>query len=323
RCSTDENNTLRYNSATLARNPRIGGDDLDGDAMAQPLLAGRHHDIARFDAFDDLDMTGFALAQAHLGLDRLAVDDPVDKDVGAARDDGAFRHRDDTADLRPLHGDAREQTGPQRPVLVGQPGADLQGAAVHVHHGIDGIDDAGEGAAGEGIDRHQGILADFDVRQEPLGNVEVELEGVDLLKIDDGGPDVDEGADRDRAQPDHAGKRRQDHVLAQAHTRKLERGAGALEGGPGLVARAFGDVAGLGKAHGALVVGLGQLEPRLLVGDFGARERVVELDQLVAQPDLFALLENDLGDPAGELGRDVHRFVGLQTADRADVGRHR
>src|SRR5262249_28129351 len=150
---------------------RIGRHDVDGDAVAQALLARRHDDVARFDAFDDLDMTGLAHTQVHLGLDRLTVDDPVDEDVGATRHDGAFRHRDDADDLRPLHGDAREQPGPQRPVVVGQAGADLQGAAVHVHHRIDGIDDAGEGAAGERIDRHQDVLADPDVRQEPLRDI--------------------------------------------------------------------------------------------------------------------------------------------------------
>ena len=109
-------------------------------------------------------------------------------------------------------------------------------------------------------------------------------------------------------------------MLREAHALQLQRGARRFVRGRGLVDRLLGDVAGAGELLGALVVGLGEIEARLGVGDLGLRQVVVELDQHVARVDGSALGEADRLNPAGDLGGDLHQLVGAQTADGTDVG---
>ena len=105
------------------RRPRVGPRRSRRGTVAQALLA-RRHDSRRLQALQDLDLSGLALAEPDLGLDGLAVLDPVDE-RSAPRGTMALSGTRTTFCLRrPLQDDAREQAGPQHAVGIGQAGAD-------------------------------------------------------------------------------------------------------------------------------------------------------------------------------------------------------
>ena len=100
---------------------------------------------------------------------------------------------------------------------------------------------------------------------------------------------------------------------------KLERCARNLE-----IRRRFVDgllrhVARARKLLGPIVVGSSEVITSLRIGDLGLCKRIIQLDQQVARIDGAALGEADLGDPPGDLGGDLHRLVGLQAADSANI----
>ena len=97
----------------------------------------------------------------------------------------------------------------------------------------------------------------------------------------------------------------------------LHRGGGGIALGDGLIEHRLRDGAGLDQLHLALVVEIGLVERRLVVGEIGFLDGRVELDQLLALLDVLAAVEEIVGDHAAELRRDVDAFDGDQRADGA------
>ena len=83
--------------------------------------------------------------------------------------------------------DAREQARAQHAVGIVDGGTQEDRAAGRVDQRIDGVDDAGEGPADEGVDLDRDVLARPDRGQQQLGHAEIDLEPVDDLEIDDVG----------------------------------------------------------------------------------------------------------------------------------------
>ena len=135
------------------------------------------------------------------------------------------------------------------------------------------------------------------------------------------------------AKAEPAGERRDDGLLRDDRLDMLHRRRGGIALGDGLIQHRLRDGAGLHQLHLALVIEIGLVERRLVVGEIGLLDRGVELDELLALLDVLTAVEVIVGDHAAELRRDVDAFDGDQRADGAqpvdpvfrlgDLGGHR
>ena len=152
-------------------------------AVAQLELAGSHHLSVGHNALQYLHLGAPALAELDLGLDSPPVVDAKYEVLAAPRHDGALRSQHDLAHLLAFDDDARKQSRAQGLVGIWQAGSELQRAAIDVDQWIDGIDLARERLTRHGIHGHIHALPDADRGQKQLGQLEIDLEYVDLLEV--------------------------------------------------------------------------------------------------------------------------------------------
>ncbi len=132
------------------------------------------------------------------------------------------------------------------------------------------------------------VLTGHDVGQVDLADAEIDFQQIDVDEIDEHLTDVDEVADADGAQTDHAVERREDARLIEPGARELQPCVVRFE----LRFRAIAhfDRRGLflDQQLGALVREFGNLAVGRFLRDFGGVHRIVERDQRRAFADLLA-----------------------------------
>ncbi|MNQ57704.1 hypothetical protein D3C85_718710 [compost metagenome] len=200
-------------------------------------------------------------------------------------------------------------------------------AGLGVDLGRDDTDRAGGDHALVGGDR--GGLAGAQGGQVGLGHLGVQLKTTVADHAEQLGSGVDDLALGDAAADDQARDGSLDLALGQTRAGFRQRGLGRGQIGPrgalvgqGRVQRGLAEEAAffqlLGAAQGGVVaggVGLGGLDPGLLLAQLGLQQGVVELDQDLALTDVgtFIDIDADGGQSAG-LGPDRHFFPGRDRA---------
>ena len=155
------------------------------------LLTGNDDDIALSQPLGDLDPA--RAADTHLDLYALrnfavlfrAVHHLDDKHAGALRDDRFFGHHQRARAFAKDGGDAGKHTRSQAQTAVVDAGAHAHRAAVGIDQRVDGLHQRHELAPRQGVEVHIGALALANLRQEALGQPEVDEHRVDILDIDD------------------------------------------------------------------------------------------------------------------------------------------
>ena len=149
---------------------------------------------------------------------------------------------------------------------------------------------------------------------QPLGQAEVDVDGVHVLDVDDVGPVLEVVADADVADAGDAVERRQDAQPRRGGPRQGQLGLGDLEVGRALVDRTLADEVLRHQFLVALVVGLRDRQLGLGLLHLGQLQLVVELHQELAAPHPVAVAEVELRHPPADLGAQHHALARPQAA---------
>ncbi len=155
-----------------------------------------------------------------------------------------------------------------------------------------------------------------------FGNPEIDLDRVDAFEIDQIFTAGHVIADTYPAQADDTRERRREPGLVQAGFGQRHFRAVAVEAGAAFIDGARRSGAASEQLLGPTEIAFAQSEVGLRVGEFGARNRIVEGEQQVAGVDGGAFVEMDIRYAGVDFGADHHELVRPHRPDRGNLAGH-
>src|SRR5687768_13325278 len=171
--------SLRVETWRAARRTLYGDDR----TIAQPLLTGRHDDVADGHAVDDLRFAVAPLPDVHLGANRAVVDDLEQELVVALRHQRLLGHDQRVGDVLGDQSDAGEHSRTQGRILVLHLRADDHRAPGGVDQRVHREHLAFEHLVRIGVERDLERLAGPHLPQVHLGHAQIDLERIDRLEV--------------------------------------------------------------------------------------------------------------------------------------------
>ncbi len=291
-------------------------------AIARLLLASHDHGFARRQPFDDLDAPVHAPANPHIGARCLAIDDAKHVSAIGRGHDRGLRHDDRILAQLRRQLDAGEQAGPQEQIRVGHSRADLNAAAVHIHHIVERENRAAEGAVRERIDTNADVQSRPKNRQKPLGHAEADFHRVGLDQAHHVGAGWDIRAGADLAEPDDTAEGRVDLGLAQASLGERQLGFVALHLCERLVPIAFRANLPAEQLLGPLEIAFCEFAGGFGLGNFGGQYFVIHRKKQIALFDRIAFREVDRLHQPVDFRADHDALLGADIADDLDLVAH-
>ena len=261
------------------------------------------------------DQAGLAVLLLLLAeeVDRVAIERVVDR---------GFGHGDDRRLVRQHHGGGHEHAGLEDPIRIVDRRLHANVARFGRDLRLDGGDLALEGAARIGIDRDTDDLADLELAGVLLRHGEVRIQHRQIGQRDDLRARGQILSDLDLANAEFAVERRPHQLLRDDRLGLGDAGAGLIERRlRGIHRRLRSDLA-LRQLLGAVQRDLRHALLRLEVGEVALLGTVEHLHQRRALFHAGARREQDFGDAAVDVGRDIDLMHGGEIADRGQEVRN-
>ena len=235
--------------------------------------------------------------------------------------DGLGGHCEAVRDRLELERDFGEAAG-QQAFGIGADPANAEAAGSDVGGGFDHRDLAFEDVCVAG-DGEGELLAGLDLAGVALRQREIDLDAGQVLEVHQHRFRLEQGAFADLADPGLAGEGCADPGFLQLDLLGGFLGLEDFELGEGEIVFLAADRAFRKQGFGAVLIGFGELQLGVDLGELRGEVGVIEEEENLALFDGSAFLHLDLHQALGEFRDDVDRLVGAQGADRVDRVRHR
>ena len=272
------------------------------------MLTGRHHGVARLEAFDNFDLARAAKPDFDLHPLRSAcfsvgtryqLDDELPP---ALRDDGFFRDHSRVVAHTENGIDPGKHARAKLQLPVVDTAANADRAAVGVYQWIDGLQLGGIPPAGQCIHVEQGGLAAPDLVLKSLRQTKIDVDRIDVFNVDNISTILEVVAHIDQAYAHNCVEGCNDFQARCRGLGKRKFGFGYLQVRRAFVQGTLTDEILRNQFLIALLIGLRNRQLCLALLNLRSLELVVELNQKLAFFDALAIGEIELRNAPTDFG---------------------